>query len=73
MPIYEYACTKCNEVFSVFQSVNASEKDTRCPKCGSNDVKKKISAFSCCSIGGFGGSGSSSFGSSGGFGGFGGG
>jgi putative FmdB family regulatory protein len=69
MPIYEYACTKCNEVFSVFQSVNASEKDTRCPKCGSNDVKKKVSAFSCCSIGG----GSTSFGSSGGFGGFGGG
>lgn len=68
MPIYEYTCTKCNEVFSVFQSVNATEKDTRCPKCGSNDVKKKISAFSCCSIGG-----GTSFSSLGGFGGFGGG
>lgn len=67
MPIYEYSCTKCNESFSVFQSVNASEKDTKCPKCGSNDVKKKVSAFSCCSIGG-----GASFGSSG-FGGFGGG
>jgi putative FmdB family regulatory protein len=65
MPIYEYVCTKCNEIFSVFQSVNAGEKDTRCPKCGSNTAKKKISAFSCCSIGG----GSTPFGSSGGFGG----
>ncbi|BCB95843.1 hypothetical protein JZK55_07650 [Dissulfurispira thermophila] len=65
MPIYEYACNKCSEVFSVFQSVNASEKDTRCPKCGSNDVKKKISSFSCCSIG----ASSASFSSSGGFGG----
>ncbi|MBI3593205.1 MAG: zinc ribbon domain-containing protein [Nitrospirae bacterium] len=73
MPIYEYSCRKCNEVFSVFQSVNASEKDTRCPKCNSNDVKKQVSSFSCCSFGGS----SSSFGSSGnlggGFGGFGGG
>ncbi|MBZ0156411.1 MAG: zinc ribbon domain-containing protein [Alphaproteobacteria bacterium] len=49
MPIYEYSCKKCNEVFSVFQSMNASEKDTKCPKCGSNDVVKKISSFSCCS------------------------
>ncbi len=67
MPIYEYSCTKCKEVFSVFQSVNASEKDTKCPKCNSNDVKKKVSSFSCCS---FGGGSVSSFGSSG-FGGFG--
>ncbi|MFO0752288.1 MAG: zinc ribbon domain-containing protein [Thermodesulfovibrionales bacterium] len=49
MPIYEYSCKKCNEVFSVFQSMNAGEKDTKCPKCGSSDVVKKISSFSCCS------------------------
>ncbi len=68
MPIYEYDCKKCNETFSVFQSINADENDTRCPKCNAKDVKKKISAFSCCSIGAGGGS-SSPFGSSGGFGG----
>jgi len=66
MPIYEYECTKCHDLFSVFQRINANEKDTKCPKCGSKNVKKKISAFSCCSFG------SSSFGSSG-FSGFGGG
>jgi putative FmdB family regulatory protein len=66
MPIYEYVCTECKEEFSVYRSVNANEKDVRCPKCGSSDVKKKISAFSCCAVG------SSSF-SSGSFGGFGGG
>lgn len=64
MPIYEYSCGKCGEVFSVFQSINASEKDTKCPKCGSNEVKRMISSFSCCSV-----SGGSSLGSSGGFGG----
>ena len=73
MPIYEYCCEKCNEIFSVFQSINAGGNDTRCPKCDSNNVKKKVSSFSCCSIGA-GGVNSSSFGSSGGFsGGFGGG
>lgn len=51
MPIYEYSCRKCNEIFSVFQSINAGESDTKCPACGSNDVKKRISTFACCSIG----------------------
>ncbi|MBI5212136.1 MAG: zinc ribbon domain-containing protein [Nitrospirae bacterium] len=66
MPIYEYNCKKCNETFSVFQSINAHESHTLCPKCNSKDVEKKISTFSCCSIGAGGGS-SSPFGSSGGF------
>ncbi len=49
MPIYEYRCKKCNDIFSALQKVGAAEKDTRCPKCGSNDVKKLLSAFSCSS------------------------
>jgi putative FmdB family regulatory protein len=65
MPIYEYICVKCKEEFSVYQSVNANEKDVKCPKCESSDIKKKVSTFSCCSV-------SNSF-SSGSFGGFGGG
>jgi putative FmdB family regulatory protein len=66
MPIYEYVCKKCSEVFSVYQSITVSESETNCPKCSSNDVKKRISAFSYCSIGG---GGVPAFGSSGGFGG----
>lgn len=64
MPIYEYACKKCNEIFAVFQSITAGEQDTKCPKCGSADVKKKMSSFSCCS---FDGGHTSSAGSFGGF------
>lgn len=63
MPIYEYACGECSEVFSVFQSIHAAEKDNKCPKCGSVNVKKQMSSFSCCSVGG----GASSTASSGGF------
>jgi len=68
MPIYEYTCRKCAEVFAVFQGINAGEGDTECPSCGANDIKKNISSFSACSIGGS-SDGSSSFGSFGGFGG----
>jgi len=67
MPIYEYVCNKCNEGFSMLQSTRACDRDAKCPRCGSHDVKKRVSAFSCSSS-----SGSSikhSFGSSGGFGG----
>lgn len=59
MPIYEYVCGKCHEQFSLFQSIYAGEKDTRCPKCGADEVKKKISAFSCLTFGGFSSAGSS--------------
>jgi putative FmdB family regulatory protein len=65
MPIYEYVCKSCGEKFSLLQRVNATEKDTSCPKCHSAEVKKVMSAF-CCSnsdtglsspAGGFGGGG----------------
>lgn len=46
MPIYEYICLECSNDFSVLQNMSASEKDTTCSKCGSNNVKKKLSVFS---------------------------
>lgn len=56
MPIYEYICLKCEERFSLLQSVHSSEKDTTCSRCGSAEVKKVMSAF-CCSSGPGGSSG----------------
>ncbi len=46
MPIYEYTCLKCGEEFVLLQKMGATEKDTACPKCGSQEAKKKLSAFS---------------------------
>ncbi|MEK6691575.1 MAG: zinc ribbon domain-containing protein [Nitrospirota bacterium] len=46
MPIYEYICKGCGEGFLLLQRVGANEKDTICSKCGSQEVKKKFSAFS---------------------------
>jgi len=47
MPLYEYICEKCKAEFVLLQKVGASERDTECPKCGSKELKKKISSFSC--------------------------
>ncbi|SKA74736.1 FmdB family zinc ribbon protein [Desulfobaculum bizertense] len=33
MPIYEYRCTECNQVFEEWQK-NFDEKDMPCPNCG---------------------------------------
>lgn len=43
MPIYEYKCEKCENSFEIF--INLNEKP-KCPKCGFEDVKKKISRVS---------------------------
>lgn len=57
MPIFEFVCMKCGNVFSVLIFGASEEKKTVCPSCSSRDVVKKLSSFSC----------SSSPGSSGGF------
>ena len=47
MPIYEYTCSKCSEIFARLQWPGHDEEEILCPQCGSDDVKKIISTFSC--------------------------
>jgi len=47
MPIYDYFCATCEEEFTMLQKMGG--EPTTCPKCGSADVARKISA---CAIGG---------------------
>ncbi len=42
MPIYEYECKKCKLIFESY--VLTFEEKVRCPKCGSADLEKLISA-----------------------------
>jgi putative FmdB family regulatory protein len=63
MPIYEYTCNVCEEIFALLQRLEDQE-NTLCPKCGSKDVKKLVSSFSCSASAD---SGSSSGGSFSGF------
>lgn len=54
MPIYEYKCDKCGDLFSALVMSYANDA-VKCPSCGSTEVTKKLSAFSCaCSSGGAG-------------------
>lgn len=42
MPVYEYSCTKCGELFELF--VRHASDTTTCPKCGSTETERLISA-----------------------------
>ena len=42
MPIYEYQCDKCNEIFEIFHKID-EECNVACPKC-LGPAKKLISA-----------------------------
>lgn len=44
MPMYDYKCNDCGEVFEVKHSIN--EKWDKCNCCGSESIKKLISAVS---------------------------
>jgi len=47
MPAYEYRCKECTNEFIVFLSIKeyASNPKMKCPHCGSDHVKKKLSEF----------------------------
>ena len=45
MPIYSYKCNNCEEEFDLLVSFSESAEKPRCPKCGSDDLKKQISLF----------------------------
>ncbi|MEJ2314560.1 MAG: zinc ribbon domain-containing protein [Nitrospirota bacterium] len=46
MPVYEYVCNSCSRTFSIIK-LSLSDTETACPDCGSKDVTKKFSTFSC--------------------------
>jgi putative FmdB family regulatory protein len=43
MPMYEYTCQKCEEEFE--ELVFGNDDDVECPKCNSQKIKRKMSAF----------------------------
>ncbi len=48
MPLYEFRCEKCNEVFTLKMSVEERQKKKtfKCPKCNGRKVKPVYSSFS---------------------------
>ena len=43
MPLYEYRCRECDKKFTFLYGVVANNTDPRCPRCGSDHLKKLIS------------------------------
>jgi len=45
MPIYEYKCNKCGEVFDEYRSFMSGDEGVKCPKCGAGQPKRLISFY----------------------------
>ncbi len=45
MPIYEYRCNSCETNFEVLQRTKDTKKTLKCPHCGTQDAKRRFSAF----------------------------
>ena len=45
MPLYEYECQKCGKLTEILQNHSESDKDVKCPECGSSEMRRKFSTF----------------------------
>lgn len=48
MPIFEYICKNCGELFE--KLIRRENTSVQCPQCGSSDVSKKFSTFATAGI-----------------------
>ena len=44
MPMYEFKCNKCGNIFSELRSISETDP-AKCTKCESIDTKKMMSSF----------------------------
>jgi putative FmdB family regulatory protein len=45
MPIYEFKCNSCSEVFDELVPMNTEGDLLKCPKCGATGARRLVSAF----------------------------
>jgi putative FmdB family regulatory protein len=45
MPIYEYRCERCAERFEQLVPLRAEHPPVTCPRCGTQEIRKLLSAF----------------------------
>ena len=46
MPIYEFKCTECNDIFEILCSTGDDAASPKCPKCGKEELERVLSAAS---------------------------
>lgn len=45
MPIFEYQCRTCDQVFEVLTRSVSGAQVVKCPQCGKTDVERLLSGF----------------------------
>jgi len=45
MPLYEYRCKICGEVFEKLRQTGQADSEVRCPLCESEETERQLSTF----------------------------
>jgi putative FmdB family regulatory protein len=45
MPLYDYRCRDCGEIFEKLRRMHEADHDVQCPKCHSENVERMLSSF----------------------------
>ena len=43
MPIYEFRCLKCDEIFELLFRSSDDPQEMKCPHCGNEDIERVLS------------------------------
>ncbi|RPH94547.1 zinc ribbon domain-containing protein [candidate division KSB1 bacterium] len=43
MPIYEYECRNCGEIYDALRNLHDDDREVECPRCGEKDSWRRIS------------------------------
>jgi len=45
MPLYEYKCQDCGQLFEILQRASEDNSSLQCPSCGSSKLRREFSVF----------------------------
>jgi len=45
MPMYEYRCRECGELYEEIVKLNTQDSEVECPACGAHQSERKQSTF----------------------------
>lgn len=45
MPLYEYRCHGCGQIFELLRRIDDADRPTECPDCRSDNVERQFSTF----------------------------
>lgn len=54
MPLYEFQCNDCQDEFEELVRSSSAVDEVKCPVCGSQHVRRKVSMFASKVAGGMG-------------------